>query len=64
MTHDLIQEMGREIVRQQFLEEPGKRNILQFREDIYDVLKKNMGRAKNMKFIFCKQIKIRNQELF
>ena len=28
MMHDLIQEMGREIVRQQFLEEPGKRNIL------------------------------------
>ncbi|KAL6315736.1 hypothetical protein AAG906_006598 [Vitis piasezkii] len=42
MMHDLIQEMGREIVRQQSLEEPGKRSRLWFHEDIYDVLKKNM----------------------
>ena len=52
MTHDLIQEMGREIVRQQFLEEPGKRNILQFREDIYDVLKKKYGKSKKYKIYF------------
>uniref|UniRef100_F6HN43 ADP-ribosyl cyclase/cyclic ADP-ribose hydrolase n=2 Tax=Vitis vinifera TaxID=29760 RepID=F6HN43_VITVI len=36
MMHDLIQEMGREIVRQQSLEEPGKRSRLWFHEDIYD----------------------------
>ena len=57
--HDLIKEMGREIVRQQFLEEPGKHNRLQFYEDIYDVLKKNIGNL-----FYVAQIKIRNQELF
>ncbi|KAJ9707489.1 hypothetical protein PVL29_002494 [Vitis rotundifolia] len=46
MMHDLIQEMGREIVRQQSLEEPGKRSRLWFHEDIYDVLKKNMANEK------------------
>ena len=53
MMHDLIQEMGSEIVRQQSLEEPGKRSRLWFHEDIYDVLKRNTVSAKNMKFILC-----------
>ena len=46
MMHDLIQEMGREIVRQQSLEEPGKRSRLWFYKDICDVLKKNTVREK------------------
>ncbi|KAL6316907.1 hypothetical protein AAG906_023562 [Vitis piasezkii] len=46
MMHDLIQEMGREIVRQQSLEEPGKRSRLWFHEDINDVLKKNTATEK------------------
>ena len=48
MMHDLIQEMGREIVRQQSLEEPGKRNRLWFHEDICDVLTKNTVRGKRI----------------
>ncbi|XP_010645905.1 disease resistance protein RPV1 [Vitis vinifera] len=46
MMHDLIQEMGREIVRQQSLEEPSKRSRLWFHEDIYDVLQKNTATEK------------------
>ncbi|XP_019072108.2 disease resistance protein RPV1 [Vitis vinifera] len=44
--HDLIQEMGIEIVRQQFVQELGKRSRLWFHEDIIDVLKKNTGSEK------------------
>ena len=44
--HDLIQEMGKEIVRQQSLTDFGKRSRLWFHEDIFDVLKKNMVREK------------------
>ncbi|KAJ9676005.1 hypothetical protein PVL29_024807 [Vitis rotundifolia] len=44
--HDLIQEMGLEIVRQQSLQELGKRSRLLFHEDISDVLKKTMGSEK------------------
>ncbi|KAH9726831.1 Disease resistance-like protein DSC1 [Citrus sinensis] len=39
--HDLLQEMGREIVRQEFVKEPGKRSRLWYHEDVYHVLKKN-----------------------
>ena len=46
--HDLIQEMGMEIVRQQFVQELGKRSRLWFHEDIIDVLKKNMVREKRI----------------
>ena len=46
--HDLIQEMGLEIVRQQSLQELGKRSRLLFHEDIYDVLKKNTVREKRI----------------
>ncbi|KAJ9676002.1 hypothetical protein PVL29_024806 [Vitis rotundifolia] len=44
--HDLIQEMGLEIIRQQSLQELGKRSRLLFHEDISDVLKKNTGSEK------------------
>jgi hypothetical protein len=39
--HNLIQEMGREIVRQESLHEPGRRSRLWFCEDIVQVLNKN-----------------------
>ena len=52
MMHDLIQEMGREIVRQQSLEEPSKRSRLWFHEDIYDVLQKNTVSAKKIYEIY------------
>lgn len=39
--HDVIQEMGREIVRKQCPEEPGRRTRLYTLEDIRHVLEKN-----------------------
>ncbi|XP_030957492.1 disease resistance protein TAO1-like isoform X1 [Quercus lobata] len=36
--HDLLQEMGKEIVRQESREEPGKRSRLWFRKDLFHVL--------------------------
>ncbi|XP_042960551.1 disease resistance protein RUN1-like isoform X3 [Carya illinoinensis] len=39
--HDLIQDMGREIVRQESPEEPSKRSRLYFHEDVWEVLKEN-----------------------
>ncbi|KAJ4723826.1 Disease resistance protein (TIR-NBS-LRR class) family [Melia azedarach] len=41
--HDLLQEMGREIVRQESINDPGKRSRLWHHEDIYEVLTYNMG---------------------
>ncbi|KAK4270789.1 hypothetical protein QN277_019559 [Acacia crassicarpa] len=41
--HDLIQEMGWEIVRQECKENPGKRSRLKDFEEVYDVLKNNKG---------------------
>ncbi|KAK7261699.1 hypothetical protein RIF29_28016 [Crotalaria pallida] len=41
--HDLIQEMGWEIVREESIEDPGKRSRLWDPSDIHQVLKNNMG---------------------
>ncbi|XP_004492416.1 disease resistance protein Roq1-like [Cicer arietinum] len=41
--HDLIQDMGREIVRQESTLEPGKRTRLWFSDDIVHVLEENKG---------------------
>ncbi|GAU30758.1 hypothetical protein TSUD_354830 [Trifolium subterraneum] len=41
--HDLIRDMGREIVRQKLPKEPGKRSRLLFHEDVCHVLTKNTG---------------------
>ncbi|XP_059652464.1 disease resistance protein RPV1-like isoform X5 [Cornus florida] len=43
MMHDLIQDMAKEIVRQESLEEPGERSRLWYHEDVLDVLKNNTG---------------------
>ncbi|KAH9790014.1 ADP-ribosyl cyclase/cyclic ADP-ribose hydrolase [Citrus sinensis] len=43
MMHDLLQEMGREIVRQESIKDPGKRSRLWHHEDIYNVLTNNTG---------------------
>ncbi|RHN68483.1 putative winged helix-turn-helix DNA-binding domain, leucine-rich repeat domain, L [Medicago truncatula] len=40
--HDLLRDMGREIVRQSSVKNPGKRSRLWFHEDVHDVLTKNM----------------------
>ncbi|KAM4070415.1 hypothetical protein ACB094_12G163900 [Castanea mollissima] len=41
--HDLLQEMGRDIVRHESSKDPGKRSRLWVYKDIDDVLTKNMG---------------------
>ncbi|XP_059455281.1 disease resistance protein RPV1-like [Corylus avellana] len=44
--HDLLQEMGREIVRQESPKNPGKRSRLWFHEDVRHVLEGDMGTNK------------------
>ncbi|XP_021815751.1 TMV resistance protein N-like [Prunus avium] len=41
--HDLVKEMGREIVRHESPTEPGKRSRLWFHEDVHHVLTENTG---------------------
>ncbi|XP_048439072.1 TMV resistance protein N isoform X3 [Pyrus x bretschneideri] len=41
--HDLLQEMGREIVRRESPDDPGRRSRLWRREDVDQVLRKNTG---------------------
>ncbi|XP_048429972.1 disease resistance protein RUN1-like [Pyrus x bretschneideri] len=41
--HDLLQEMGRKIVHEQCIDNPGERNRLFNDEDVYHVLKRNTG---------------------
>ncbi|WJX91840.1 hypothetical protein P8452_73561 [Trifolium repens] len=41
--HDLIRDMGREIVRENSPKDLGKRSRLWFREDVHDVLTKDTG---------------------
>ncbi|KAG6676248.1 hypothetical protein I3842_15G142800 [Carya illinoinensis] len=43
MMHDLIEDMGREIVRQESPEEPGKRSRLCFHDDVRELLERNKG---------------------
>ncbi|XP_027343899.1 TMV resistance protein N-like isoform X2 [Abrus precatorius] len=43
VMHDLIQDMGREIVRRESTSEPGKRSRLWFYEDVVHVLEENTG---------------------
>ncbi|RDX94838.1 TMV resistance protein N, partial [Mucuna pruriens] len=42
-VHDLLRDMGREIIRESSVREPGKRSRLWFHEDVIDVLTKNTG---------------------
>ncbi|XP_044469709.1 disease resistance protein RPP2B-like [Mangifera indica] len=41
--HDLLEEMGREIVRQESIDNPGKRSRLWDHDEIFSVLKNNTG---------------------
>ncbi|KAK9269411.1 hypothetical protein L1049_001184 [Liquidambar formosana] len=43
MMHDLLRDMGREIVRQESCKDPGNRSRLWFLNDVHDVLKKHTG---------------------
>lgn len=46
MMHDLIRDMGRDIIREPFPDEPGKCSRLWLYEEVYDVLKKHKVRSK------------------
>ncbi|CAN6580188.1 unnamed protein product [Malus baccata var. baccata] len=41
--HDLVEEMGKEVVRQQSPSDPGERSRLWFHDDVYRVLTENTG---------------------
>ncbi|XP_058185408.1 disease resistance protein RPV1-like isoform X2 [Rhododendron vialii] len=43
VMHDIIRDMGREIVRQESLEDPGKRSRLWYPDDVLEVLRYGMG---------------------
>ncbi|KAJ4723394.1 Disease resistance protein (TIR-NBS-LRR class) family [Melia azedarach] len=60
--HDLLQEMGQEIVRQESYKEPGKRSRLWHYEDVYHVLKKNKG-TDSIEGMFLDMSKIRDINL-
>ncbi|CAJ2676029.1 unnamed protein product [Trifolium pratense] len=62
VMHDLIQEMGHEIIRQQCVTDPGKRSRLWKHEEIYQVLKKNKG-TEAIQCIFLDICKIEKVEL-
>ena len=44
--HDLLEAMGREIVRQESIDDPGKRSRLWHHKDIHHVLTRNTVRLK------------------
>lgn len=51
-THPLIESMGKEIVRKESPEDPGRRSRLWFSEDIVEVLKNNKVRLLQVIHIF------------
>ncbi|KAM5583715.1 TMV resistance protein N [Rosa sericea] len=53
MMHDLIQEMGRDIVRQESYEEPGQRSRLWLDKDIFHVFSKNTGTEAIEGIVLC-----------
>ncbi|XP_041001200.1 disease resistance protein Roq1-like isoform X2 [Juglans microcarpa x Juglans regia] len=59
--HDLLKELGREIVRRECLEEPGRRSRLFRVEDLYHVLKNDTGTdaIKGIVVDFCAETKER-----
>ncbi|KAL5563693.1 hypothetical protein UlMin_033440 [Ulmus minor] len=60
--HDLVQEIGREIVRQQSIKEPGKRSRIWDAKDAYHVLKNNTGTIE-VEAIFLNTYEIRETYL-
>ncbi|PON99128.1 TIR-NBS-LRR-like protein [Trema orientale] len=60
--HDLLQQMGQEIVRQESVKEPGKRSRLWITKDIQHVLETNTGTAL-VEGIFLNMSKIRELHL-
>ncbi|MED6204482.1 hypothetical protein PIB30_009489 [Stylosanthes scabra] len=62
VMHDLIQDMGQEIIRLQGVNNPGKRSRLLKHQDIYQVLKNNKG-TDAIQCIMLDMCKIRNVSL-
>ncbi|XP_058732485.1 disease resistance protein RPV1-like [Vicia villosa] len=62
VLHDLIHEMGLEIVRQQCVNDPGKRSRLWKHEDVYHVLRKNKG-TDSVQCIFLDMCRIKEVQL-
>ncbi|CAI0555932.1 unnamed protein product [Linum tenue] len=60
--HGLLQQMGREIVRQESLKEPGKRTRLWSPEDVYHVLTENTG-TEAIEGMFLDMAKIKRVKL-
>ncbi|KAJ4723236.1 Disease resistance protein (TIR-NBS-LRR class) family [Melia azedarach] len=60
--HDLLQEMGREIIHQESTEKPGKRSRLWDHKDICHVLNKNKG-THSIKGIFLDLLKVKDINL-
>ncbi|KAK2653519.1 hypothetical protein Ddye_013375 [Dipteronia dyeriana] len=60
--HDLLQEMGWEIVRQKSSNKPGKRSRLHHQEDVCLVLKKNLG-TEAVKGMLLNTSRIKNLDL-
>ena len=52
--HDLIQEMGWNIVQQESIEDPGRRSRLWDPEEVYDVLKYNRVSTNSVTWMFVK----------
>eukprot|EP00257_Ricinus_communis_P026180 XP_025013594.1 disease resistance-like protein DSC1 [Ricinus communis] len=62
LVHDLLREMGHEIVYQESKEEPGKRSRLWIPDDIFHVLTKSTG-TKIVEGIFLDTFKVRKMHL-
>ncbi|AES76050.2 putative TIR domain, P-loop containing nucleoside triphosphate hydrolase [Medicago truncatula] len=57
--HDLLEDMGKEIVRHESIKEPGERSRLWYHDDIFDVLQNNKGTNKIEKiFLSCPSMKL------
>ena len=54
MMHDLLRDMGREIVRENYPKEPGKRNRLWLQEEVIDTLTQHKVRTSSRKKINSK----------
>ncbi|XP_029125539.1 TMV resistance protein N [Cajanus cajan] len=67
--HDLIQQMGQEIVHQESIKDPGRRSRLWKHDEVYEVLKYNKETTNTTKFITPKQpnlviVTTRNKQIF
>ncbi|XP_050237172.1 disease resistance protein RPV1-like [Mercurialis annua] len=62
MMHPLLRDMGRDIVRQESPEDPGKRSRLWHHKDVFTVLKENTG-TEAVKALSFKPVTLESKEL-